>query len=341
MKHHLSFHKLKPQDKSEGGYRTRATKSNFPALQNMSFYKLTLQKKAIREPHWHANADELGYCLKGTLLISLYGNKNRQETFVIGQGSAFFIPSGTLHSIENIGKETAEAILQFSHQEPEDFGLSSVFGIFSHAVLGNTWNVPSDHFKKMKRLAKESFIVKLAASTPLSKDTKYTSPYQFDLEESPPLIANPGGTAKVARGNVWPVLQKQALYSLRLTGKGMREPHWHPETAEMGYVAKGKGKMSILLPSGKVDSYQMETGDLYFIPKAYPHHIENLQSSDLHLLIFFDQPMPQDIGFTGSVKSSPDEVLSGIMHCPKEIFESLPTYYEDLFIVKKKNPLDQ
>lgn len=75
MRHHLSFHKMKPQDVFAGGYRTRATKSDFPTLQNMSLYKLVLHKQAIREPHWHANTDELGYCLKGKLLVSLFGNR--------------------------------------------------------------------------------------------------------------------------------------------------------------------------------------------------------------------------------------------------------------------------
>lgn len=340
MKHHFSFHKFKPQDQTAGGSRKKATKSLFPALQNMSFYQLTLHPLAVREPHWHANADELGYCLKGHLLISLYGNKNRKETFVVKEGDAFFIPSGALHSLENIGKDTAEVLIQFSHEEPEDFGLSSAFGMFSSSVLGNTWDLPSNHFKTLKRPSKESLITTVETSTPLSKDVQYKSIYQFALEESSPLISNEGGRAKVARQNVWPILQKQALYSLQLTGKGMREPHWHPETAEMGYVAKGQGRMSILSPCGKVDTYQMEEGDIYFIPKAYPHHIENLRSSPLHLLIFFDQAMPQDIGFTGSVKSFSDEVLSHAMRCKKEVFAKLPTYYEDLFIVKKKNPLD-
>lgn len=341
MKHHLSFHTFKPQDRSEGGYRIKATKSNFPALQNVSFYKLILHSKAIREPHWHANADELGYCLKGELLVSLYGDKNIKESFIIKEGNAFFIPSGALHSIENIGKGRAEMILQFSHEEPEDFGLSSVFGMFSNAVLGNTWNIAANHFKAIKRPLKEAFIVKLKDSTAITKDMHYTSIYQFALEESMPLTKEPGGSARVARKSVWPILKEQALYSLRLTGKGMREPHWHPSTAEMGYVAKGKGRMSILLPSGKIDTYKMQTGDIYFIPKAYPHHIENLQSSELHLLIFFDQATPQDIGFTGSVKSSSDAILSEVMHCDKEVFTKLPTYYEDLFIVKKRNPLDR
>lgn len=336
VNHHLCFSKLKPQDQSESGYRTKATKSNFPALQNMSFYKLMLGRQAVREPHWHASADELGYCLQGKLLVSLYGNKNNKQIFLIKEGDAFYIPSGALHSIENIGPDTAELILQFSHEEPEDFGLSTAFGMFSNAVLGNTWDVPASHFESLKRPPSEAFIAKLEKPTLVSKEMRYLSPNQFALEESQPLIDTPEGTAKVARNNVWPVLQRQALYSLRLTGEGMREPHWHPQTAELGYVAKGKGRMSLLSPNGKVETYEMQAGDIYFIPKAYPHHIENLQSSELHILIFFDQSMPQDIGFTGSVKSFPDSVLSSVMHCKKGIFEELPTYYEDLFIVKKK-----
>lgn len=335
MKHYLPLHKFKPQDKCKGGYRIRATKSHFPVLQGMSFYKLILHTQAVREPHWHANADELGYCLKGKLLVSIYGNRNDRESFVVSEGEAFFIPSGALHGIENIGEQTAEIILQFSHEEPEDFDLSVVFGVFSNAVLGNTWNVPSKHFQGLRRLAKKSLIAELAESTPISN--RYISPNQFALEASSPLIDTHGGTAKVARQNVWPILQRQALYSLHLTGKGMREPHWHPETAELGYVAKGKGRMSIISPNGKVDTYQMKQGDIYFIPKAYPHHIENLSASGLQVLIFFDQPMPQDVGFSGSIKSFSDEVLSKSMQCDRTLFAKLPTYYEDLFIVGKKN----
>ncbi|MBS0621486.1 MAG: cupin domain-containing protein [Verrucomicrobia bacterium] len=339
--HHLQFSQLKPQRQAEGGYRIKASKSNFPALQNMSLYKLVLHQQAIREPHWHANADELGYCLKGQVLIAFYANGNVHEIFLISKGETFFIPSGTLHSVENIGEETAELLTQFSHEEPEDFGLSSTFGMFSNAVLGNTWEVPSQHFDSLKRPITETFIAKLKKSTVLPKEAYYPSKYQYSLESASPYVGNQGGQAKVARQSVWPILQKQALYSLILHETGMREPHWHPETAELGYVMAGKGRMSILSPSNKVDTYEMNEGDIYFIPKAYPHHIENLKNSDLHILIFFDQPMPEDIGFTASVKSYSDEILSSILHTPKEVFESLPTYYQDLLIVHKKNPLDK
>lgn len=338
--HHLHFSQQPPQDQSESGYRIKATKNNFPVLQGMSFYKLVLHPLAFREPHWHANADELGYCLTGKVLISFYANENHREKFIISKGEVFFIPSGSLHSIENVGEETAELILQFSNEEPEDFGLSSAFGMFSDSVLGNTWGVPAQHFHSIKRSTKETFIARLDSLSLIHKQDNNLSRYQFNLELSSPLIDNEGGSAKTARQDVWPVLKRQALYSLLLTNQGMREPHWHPETAELGYIHSGKGKMSILSPTGKIDTYTMEKGDIYFIPKAYPHHIENLGTSDLHILIFFDQPMPQDIGFTGSVKSYSNEVLAATLKSSPKVFEELPVYKEDLFIVKKVNPID-
>lgn len=341
ISHHFGFGQIKPQNIFEGGSRAEANKSNFPILAGMSLYKLILYSKAVREPHWHANADELGYCLSGKVLISLYGNKNAKETFLVSSGEAFFIPSGTLHDLENVGEETSELILQFSHESPEDFGLSSMFGMFSDAVLGNTWGVSGQTFHALKRSITPVFIGKRAQLGKIPKEANYASIHRYNLEQAPSLIANEGGSAKVARQDCWPILKRQALYSLELTGTGMREPHWHPETAELGFVREGKGRMSILSPSGEVDRYEMVAGDIYFIPKAYPHHIENLTSDSLKILIFFDQAMPADIGLTASVKSYSNEVLTTVLKGPKEFFENLPTYYEDLFIVKKINPADQ
>jgi oxalate decarboxylase len=340
ISHLFHLGRVKPQHQSEGGYRLEATKKEFPLLKGMAFYKLILNPNAIREPHWHANADELGYCIKGKILVSLFVSGNQKQSFIVTPGQAFFVPSGTLHGIENVGDEVSELIFQFSNEEPEDFGISSMFGMFSDAVLGNTWAEKSDVFHVLKRSTDPVFIAMRKEPFSITKEAYYQSNYRYDLEGASPLIITEGGNAKVARQNVWPVLKRQALYALQLTGTGMREPHWHPETAELGYVHQGKGRMSILSPNGEVDTYEMNEGDIYFIPKAYPHHIENLTTGPLHLLIFFDQAMPGDIGLTASVKSYSDEVLTAVFNSPQDFFSKLPTYYEDLFIVKKVNPLD-
>lgn len=324
------------QKSADGSYRMMGTAKNFPVLKGMSFYKLLLNPFAAREPHWHANADELGYCTKGKLLVSFYKNGNMKASFLINEGDTFYIPSGTLHAVENVSEGSSEAILQFSHEEPEDFALSSSFGMFSDAVLGNTWGVPPAIFQPLKRSLKEVFITKRNTLPNIPEIAYYPSPYRFNLEGLSPLVANEGGYVKIARKDTWPILTKQALYTLHLTNQGMREPHWHPETAELGYVNQGKAKMSILSPNGSLDTYEITAGDIYFIPKAYPHHIENMTDGPLHILVFFDQAMPQDIGFSGSVKSFDNGLLTAVFNCPENFFPLLPTYYKDRLIVTKK-----
>ena len=79
------------------------------------------------------------------------------------------------------------------------------------------------------------------------------------------------------------------MYSLRIEGDGMREPHWHPVTAELGYVLTGRARMTVKSADGSVDTYELAAGDVYFIPRAFPHHIENLEDEETHFLVFFDQ----------------------------------------------------
>jgi oxalate decarboxylase/phosphoglucose isomerase-like protein (cupin superfamily) len=38
-------------------------------------------------------------------------------------GEMFHIPTGSLHTIENVGDQDAKLIIVFSHEKPEDFSL--------------------------------------------------------------------------------------------------------------------------------------------------------------------------------------------------------------------------
>lgn len=328
-----------PQNKTEGGERIKAYSGNFPILKGMSLYKLLLNPQGVREPHWHPNADELGYCLKGQVLVTFYHTGNLKQTFLVQKGEMFFIPSGAFHFIANVGKEKAELLLQFSHENPEEFGLANSFGAFSNAVLGNTWGVDQKHFNQLPRPIKDQFAT-LAQMAPIPKETYDSSPYHYNIEASAPNLVRDGGNVHMARHNFWPILKNQSLYSLRLTNKGMREPHWHPETAEMGYVNSGKGRITILNPDGQSDTFLLLPGDVYFIPKAYPHHIENLGSDPLHFLIFFDQGIPQDIGFTSGFRSPSNEILASFLHVDASFFDPLKKYYTSQLIVDRINPID-
>jgi oxalate decarboxylase len=133
-----------------------------------------------------------------------------------------------------------------------------------------------------------------------------------------------------------------SMFALRISTTGMREPHWHPETAEMGYVVHGHARMTILSPDGdhRLDTYKLKPGDVYFIPRAYPHHIENIGNEEVKFLVFFDQSTPGDIGYTGSFSAYSRQVLAATLQCSPSQLPNVPFDPEDLFIVKRINPIE-
>jgi len=150
----------------------------------------------------------------------------------------------------------------------------------------------------------------------------------------------PTGSAIVARRYTWPALRNQAMYSLRVQGIGMREPHWHPETAELGYVHTGRARMTVQDFGGNAETYELSEGDVYFIPRAYPHHIENLTDGELRFLIFFDTPDVQDIGLTGAIPAFPKRIVGPTLGLDAEQVARIPRLPSDLLLVSKVNPLD-
>ncbi|MBA3238038.1 MAG: cupin domain-containing protein [Parachlamydiaceae bacterium] len=148
-KHLFKLSQTAPHEQTEAGYRIKANKDNFPILKGLSLYKLHLEPNGIHEPHWHVNADELGYCLKGQVLITIYDTEDTKATFLVKAGECFLIPSGALHHIENTDQGSAELVLSFSHELPDDFNLSKVIGSFSNSVLGNTWEKKVRFLKRL------------------------------------------------------------------------------------------------------------------------------------------------------------------------------------------------
>ncbi len=340
MSHKFPLAATPPQLATPLGSKTQATKSNFPILKGLSLYRLSVSPGCFREPHWHANADELGYCLSGKARVTIFASGNLHARFSISAGEMYFVPSGSLHSIETIGGETAEFAITFSHESVEDFGLSGFVGCMSQAVMGNTWNLDKETLSGLTQSPQSVEFGKASSVATLTEADSYPSPFKFAIESRAPLLSNADGSAIVARRDTWPALKAQAMYSVRIHGIGMREPHWHPETAELGFVKQGHARMTIQSPGGSAETYELHPGDIYFIPRAYPHHIENLDGTEMHFLIFFDTPDVQDIGLTGAIPGFPNSIIGPSLGIAEEQVSRIPRLPADLLLVGRVNPLD-
>lgn len=310
----------------------------FPLLQGLSIKRLRLEADAMREAHWHANADELAYVCQGQVRVQVIDNGDQVSAFVVSEGQMFHIPSGALHLIENLGPGRAELIIAFSHAHPQDFSLQAAFGAMSDAVLGNTFDLPASAFAALPRDTGSRYLVPRPRGLPPASPD-HAQPLRFDVEAQSAPVTFPYGHARVARSQFWPALRHLAMYSLQIGEDGMREPHWHPDTAEMGYVHRGHARMTVLDPDGSTDTYLLSPGDVYFIPPAYPHQIEAL-GQDIHFLVFFDRPMPADIGYRLCGAALPPATLAATFGVPVERMPVLPATARDPLIVARGNPLD-
>jgi oxalate decarboxylase len=334
-KHVRSLNDQQIAFESTAGSITRLGRDQLPILEGLSIRRLVLTPNAIREPHWHANANELGYCVRGQALVTIVGNHGSREVFVIGIGEMFFFPSGTVHAIENTGDTEAEFILAFSNEDPEDFSLSGAFDVMPDPVLLSTFEWKPQKSLSFGRLDENTPIFELGTRPKVEKQVLHPNKLKFRIEKSAPRVASPAGSARTAQAPAWPFLDGISMFSVRINEIGLREPHWHPETAEMGYVIERTGQMTVLDPDGSADTYSIRPGDVYFVPPAYPHHIENTGTGTLHILIFFSRSAPQDIGYRAAAAGYSRDVMAAELGLFEHALPPFPIDIDDPLIIAR------
>jgi oxalate decarboxylase len=136
---------------TKGGYLQFGLKNNLQVLDGLGILGFGLNQKGIVEPHWHTNAGELVYIVKGKTRITILSPNGETEILEVNGGEGAFAPASYFHNIENIGSDDVEVIAFFSHAEPDYIGIGEVMGSYSNEVLASVFNVTPgyfDHFNK-------------------------------------------------------------------------------------------------------------------------------------------------------------------------------------------------
>lgn len=333
MSSHL-FHidSMPPQKQTASGTRTDVNQLDMHVLNGMSLSLLQLKPNGMREPHWHPNADELGYCLEGKALMTIFSPGAKHDTFMIEPGTLSFVPMGSLHHIENIGPGPLKMLLCFDNHNPEDLDLSSSIGAMPDTILGETFKLGAQFFSGLHAEVKPVFMADKMHHPTISASWG-TNPFKMSLEATQPQINNHGGWVKMSNSFLMPTLSGLSMYSVQLEPKGAREPHWHPNANELNYLISGTARITLLAPGGNVDTFDMKAGDMSFLPRGYLHHIENTGNVPARFAIFFNNTNPSDIGMSGCLGAYSNELLSVLFKVPVSYFDKLPKYQSDLFVV--------
>ncbi|KAI0861850.1 oxalate decarboxylase family bicupin [Xylaria cubensis] len=128
-KYNFSHRMLEQEPKVTSGGEVRITDSkNFPISKTIAAAHVTIQPGAIREMHWHPNADEWNFFIKGRGRVTIFGAQGTARTFDYVPGDVGIIPRNMGHFVENIGDEPIEMLEVFKADEFRDFSLFQWMG---------------------------------------------------------------------------------------------------------------------------------------------------------------------------------------------------------------------
>jgi len=101
----FSMNDMKPNIVTRGGEVKIIDSRNFPVAQGVAAALVTVKPGGLREMHWHPNADEWQYYIKGKARMTVFNTGPRAQTAEFFPGDIGYVKKGLGHYVQNIGNE--------------------------------------------------------------------------------------------------------------------------------------------------------------------------------------------------------------------------------------------
>jgi oxalate decarboxylase len=152
----------------DGGWAKEATVTQFLVSQALAGVLMSLVPGGLRELHWHANAAEWAYVIKGQCRVTTINPQGQSQIVDFNAGDVWYFPRGFGHSIQGIGSEDCLFVLVFDNGYFSEFGTFSITDWVGHTppeVLGKYFGVAASTFANFPK--REVYIAKGPVPPPL------------------------------------------------------------------------------------------------------------------------------------------------------------------------------
>jgi len=132
------FHASKsPASKFDGGSTKVIDRRHFPET-TLSALIIDLEPGAMREIHWHPDADELQYYTKGQGRMTVFDATSNARTFDFHAGDVGCVPKTLGHYIENTGSGPMQVINVFNSADYKDISLNQWMALTPREMVKGT-----------------------------------------------------------------------------------------------------------------------------------------------------------------------------------------------------------
>lgn len=284
-----------------------------------------LDAGALQSPHWHPNAGEVHYVMSGTGTAGVVSPGGERATFDLRPGSVSFFPKGHYHYVHNTGSETLRVLAAFTHEAPTQFTAGDVVGMVPGPILAQVLGVDSTDFPDISGVASRAVeaLPEVAEAPPVDPAAVAPEPYTLNLDGLEP-VAYEGGTVTNVRGKELARLDGICFLPLSIDNGGVREPHWHPNAAELIYIISGEAEIGLAGSDGMVEHFTVGPGDLAFFPTNWFHYVASIGSEPLDSIVYLSHAAPSRIDLSDMVAFTPRTVTAVSIGLEADALAGLP-----------------
>jgi oxalate decarboxylase len=122
----FEFHmaQMRPQKSVRLGEVRIVDSTNFPVAAHIAMAHVVLKPGGLRELHWHPNANEWQYYIRGKGRMTLFNNRSAARTADFAAGDVGFVPQTMGHYVENTGDDDLVFLEMFKTARYQDISLN-------------------------------------------------------------------------------------------------------------------------------------------------------------------------------------------------------------------------
>jgi len=151
----LTFtHRLLAQEPlvTPGGSVRIVDSRNFPISTTVAAALVEIKPGAMREMHWHPNADEWQYYLTGQGRMTVFGGNGTARTFDYRAGDVGYVPVAMGHYIENTGNDTLWFLEIFRNDRFEDISLNQWMALTPTQLVQSNLNASPELLHSLRKI---------------------------------------------------------------------------------------------------------------------------------------------------------------------------------------------
>jgi oxalate decarboxylase len=137
-----------------GGEERIVSSKEFPIQKTLTALIQDLKPGALREMHWHPNADEWQYYISGRSRVTIFGAHGRVATEEFQPGQIAFIKQGFGHFVEQVGNEPTRILVVFNSPVYEEISLSAWLAANPPALIADNFGFSAEQVARLPKGSK-------------------------------------------------------------------------------------------------------------------------------------------------------------------------------------------